>query len=104
MRDTRPRRASYEYDVFLSYAESAGMKNWVENHFYGALGECLEAEWPHKPQIYNYKVQPAGTKWPDKVKLAHMRSRFLVAIWAPPYFRSAWCMAEWTGLFNADQI
>jgi hypothetical protein len=74
------------------------MLDWVENLFHDVLTECLQAEWPYAPKIYNYRNQPVGTTWPDRVKYAHLRSRFLVAIWAPPYFYSSWCIAEWRSM------
>jgi TIR domain len=86
---------SYRYDVFLSYNAHAGVKDWVEYHFFEALSQCLEAECNSSPQIYNYARREPGAKWPDEVKEALARSKLLVCIWTPRYFSSRWCIAEW---------
>jgi hypothetical protein len=89
---------SYKYDIFLSYNSNAGVKTWVEECFYPNLQECMQQEWPSEPSIYNYTGQPPGVRWPTDVQEALRRSKFMVCIWAPPYFRSHWCIAEWKSM------
>jgi hypothetical protein len=86
---------SYKYDVFLSYNAHAGVKDWVEHHFYAALTQCLEAECHDSPKIYNYAEREPGAEWPPEVRDALARSKLLVCIWTPRYFSSRWCIAEW---------
>ncbi|NED06642.1 toll/interleukin-1 receptor domain-containing protein [Streptomyces sp. SID6648] len=98
------KRVDYEWDVFISYCHSGHVKNWVINHFHNELKLSLEDELPHDPRIFiDYEI-PVGSPWPDRLAEALARSRCLVPIWSPPYFRSEWCLAEWTSMRARQEV
>lgn len=86
---------SYEYDVFLSYPRKGYSGDWVRNHFHDALVGFLDQEMAEAPRVYFDEDQGLGVNWPENVRRALLRSKILVAVWSPPYFRSEWCMSEW---------
>lgn len=89
---------SYDYDVFLSYPRKGNSGEWVRNHFHKLLVGCLNDELAEEPRIYFDGDQAVGVNWPDNLRNALLRSKVLVAVWSPPYFRSDWCMAEWQSM------
>ncbi|WP_405734225.1 toll/interleukin-1 receptor domain-containing protein [Streptomyces sp. NBC_00028] len=88
----------YDYDVFISYSHRGHVRDWVKNHFSRELQLYLEDLLPNDPRIFVDFEIPAGSAWPERLEQALLRSRCLVAIWSPPYFRSEWCMAEWKSM------
>ncbi|MFK3968889.1 toll/interleukin-1 receptor domain-containing protein [Ensifer adhaerens] len=93
---------SYVWDVFLSYPRSQQVLPWIERHFLPMFYGHLEGILPHKPQIFVDSAQPTGVQWPQHIQTALLRSRVMVAVWTPPYFRSAWCMAEWESMLERE--
>ena len=89
---------AYEHDVFLSYTRRADAGEWVHNHFYPALKAGLENSMPRESRIFTDWQQETGTVWPDNLARALQRSTLLVPVLSPPYFRSPWCIAEWTSM------
>ena len=90
----------YEFDIFLSYRRS-GRGNacqWVHNHFYPLLLDCLTDQVGWEPRIFIDLAAETGSDWPSLLEDALLRSKMLVAVWSPPYFRSAWCLAEWESM------
>lgn len=87
---------AYEHDVFLSYTRRQPVLDWVRNHFYPRLEEWLgQQDLPHEPSIFvDWEIE-AGSRWEEYLKHHLSRSRCIVAILSPPYFRSKWCLAEW---------
>lgn len=76
------------------------------------LENGLDLELAQKPRIYFDQAQATGVNWPENLKRALLRSKLLVAVWTPPYFRSEWCVAEYhsmlarqkaLGLASADK-
>ncbi len=94
----------YEYDIFLSYRRKRPISDWVVNHFYPELSDWLATSLPYDPKIYLDQQQDVGVAWPQNVKRALLRSRCLVTVWAPQYFRSEWCMAEWQSMLRREQV
>ncbi|NNN36846.1 toll/interleukin-1 receptor domain-containing protein [Streptomyces sp. S3(2020)] len=94
----------YEYDVFISYSHTGNVEGWVKNHFHTELTKALWDVLPNDPRVFvDYEI-PVGTHWPDKLEDALLKSRCLVAIWSPPYFRSKWCMAEWVSMLKRQAV
>jgi hypothetical protein len=85
----------YRFDLFVSYSRTPNASKWVCTHFVPTLRDELTEELGREPQIFLDVQQEAGTSWPDNLLWALQRSKLLVAVWAPPYFRSHWCLAEW---------
>ncbi|HEX7306280.1 toll/interleukin-1 receptor domain-containing protein [Lentzea sp.] len=90
----------YEYDVFLSYTRRGGGDVWVREHFHRALKEWLGNEMDKDPEIFVDWTQETGVAWPPNLERALLRSRVMVAVFSPPYFRSPWCRAEWESMLE----
>lgn len=50
------------------------------------------------PRLFLDTDMETGTNWPSNLAESLHRSRYMIAIWAPPYFGSAWCLAEWESM------
>lgn len=95
----------YEFDVFLSYRRSGSGNacQWVHNHFYPLLRDCLADQVGWESRIFiDFQVE-TGRDWPDLLADTLLRSKMLVAVWSPPYFRSSWCLAEWESMEAREQ-
>ena len=44
-----------------------------------------------------------GDRWPEKLKDALRLSRCMVCVWSPSYFRSNWCVSEWTSFRERER-
>jgi hypothetical protein len=87
--------SDYDVDVFISYSRSSAVEPWVRNHFYPQLKKWLDQSLPNEVDIFVDYQMPVGVPWPATLKHKLSRSRCLVAILSPPYFRSQWCLSEW---------
>lgn len=94
----------YEYDIFLSFPRAGGAFGWVRNHFYPVLLETLTDALGESPKIFLYTDQENGLAWTANIVRSLQRSRYLVAVWGPTYFRSAWCLAEWESIRKREQL
>lgn len=90
----------YEYDVFISYRRSGSGQAgpWVHNHFHPLLRAYLADQLCDEPRVFLDEGIGVGEYWPDKLAAALGRSKLLVAVWSPAYFRSTWCLAEWQSM------
>ena len=93
----------YQYDIFLSYPRSAHVEPWVHKHFLPELRGCLDVHLAHEPRIFVDTAQPTGVRWQQHIKEALLKSRLMVAVWTPPYFRSQWCIAEWDSMLEREK-
>jgi hypothetical protein len=67
----------------------------------GWLTETL----PHEPRIFVDQVSiDDGDVWPMRLEQALLKSRLLVAICSPSYFRSKWCVAELISMLERDKV
>jgi len=94
----------YRYDLFLSYRRTPNVSAWVHNHFHPRLRDCLSDELADEPRIFLDVAQDPGTPWPANLRYALQRSRLMVAVLSPPYFRSRWCLAEWQTILRREQM
>ena len=94
----------YEFDIFLSYPRAGQVGPWVHNHFKPVLSSCLDVYLAHAPRIFMDSEQPTGVEWPENIKAALLKSRLMVAVWTPPYFRSDWCRAEWFSMLERENF
>ena len=97
----------YEYDVFVSYRRKQPVMDWVKNHFYPLLDQWLPNAMPveHKTAIFiDREGIQTGSAWPVKLQQALKRSRCLLPIWVPEYFRSDWCLAEWKTMMERERL
>jgi hypothetical protein len=94
----------YEYDVFISYPHAQPALDWMVNHFHPLFTQWLAHHLPHEPRVFIDSQIEAGTRWPDVLAHALKRSKAMVAVWTPPYFRSPWCMAEWQSMRERERM
>lgn len=86
---------TYEYDIFISYRRKEPVLSWVREHFAPLLEQWLSESVPHEPRVFRDETTlETGTTWPLALQKALHRSRLLVAVFSPSYFRSPWCLAE----------
>lgn len=94
----------YEFDVFLSYSRKGSSPRWVHNHFLPKLRDCLTDEIGYVPRVYaDHEAEP-GSVWPARSARMLSRSKILVAIYSPQYFRSHWCQAEWKSMAAREEV
>ena len=87
----------YEYDVFFSYKRDSESYEWHKK-----VKEKLEY-WL-KNELGGLEVNiffdtediSSGELWRQKIKSALTKSKCIVCIWSPVYFKSKWCVSEWT--------
>lgn len=94
----------YEFDVFLSYSRKGGSPGWVHNHFFPKLRDCLTDEVGEVPRIFVDQDMNPGTIWTSDLERALSRSKVLVSVYSPQYFRSEWCVAEWKSMAEREQL
>jgi hypothetical protein len=93
----------YEYDVFVSYTRTTNVQNWVRNHLVPTLHRALDDELASEPRVFLDTGIEAGERWPEKLEWALHRSRLLLPVWSPKYFRSRWCLAEWRTMLRREE-
>jgi hypothetical protein len=92
----------YRYDVFLSYSRQPLIENWVRNFFFDQLQFWLNQEFPTRDARIFWDqtgIEP-GDYWAEALKEAIRGSACLVSIWAPSYFKSKWCVAEFVSFLK----
>jgi hypothetical protein len=97
----------YAYDVFVSYRHKQPVMDWVKNHFHPLLDQRLPDAMPveHETKIFvDFDEIETGAAWPAKLREALRKSRCIVAVWSPEYFRSEWCMAEWRTFVERERL
>ncbi|WP_370949039.1 TIR domain-containing protein [Amycolatopsis sp. cg5] len=95
----------YEYDVFISYPRAgATVPAWVRTHFYPRLKELLDDNLAETVSIFLDDEITIGGKWPQQVRDALQRTRVLVPVCSPKYFRDEWCLAEWYSMAEREKL
>jgi hypothetical protein len=95
---------AYEYDVFLSYRRKPPVDQWVQNHFHPQLQDWLDESSAEERRVFIDVQAETGVAWPENLKRALSRSRLLVAVFSPRYFRSAWCIAEFQTMLERERV
>jgi hypothetical protein len=85
----------YAWDLFVSYPRRDPIGPWVHDRLLPLLERWLGAALPDAPRIFVDERMTSGTHWPSTLSDALLRSKHMLAVWAPPYFGSGWCMSEW---------
>jgi hypothetical protein len=99
----------YVYDVFVSYRRDSGgvnpMASWI-HEVVTRLRYWLSQELPGTDErvFFDTQALEAGSQWPDRLRHAILRSRCLVPILSPQYFKSAWCLAEWSSFVERQRL
>lgn len=95
---------AYEYDVFLSYTHAYPFGDWVHKHFLPFFKAYLENTLSRPVTVFVDRTGiTSGDAWPLRLKRALARSRCLVAIWSPSYFRSTWCLYECAVMLHRER-
>lgn len=95
----------YEYDVFISYKRTTGtVPAWIRTHFYPRLSELLDDNLDHDVKIFYDETVPGGSAWPVELRAALGRTRILLAVCSPKYFRDEWCLAEWHSMVKREEV
>lgn len=97
----------YIYDVFVSYRHKPPVLDWIRNHFFPLLEQWLPNAMPveHETRIFiDWDEIEIGAAWPAKLRQALKQSRCVLAVWAPEYFRSEWCLAEWQTIRERERL
>jgi len=104
--------SGYEFDVFVSYIRRGNPYSWVSNHFLPRLRDCLADQLADEPTVFVDEEMERAANWPARLEQALNRTKVMVAVLSPQYFRSPWCLAEWDtmvererqlGMFTAEQ-
>ncbi len=95
----------YEYDVFISYRRTAGdISEWIRHHFHPRLSEVLDNNLFDDVKIFFDDQVPTGASWPEELRSALLRSRVLVPVCSPKYFRDELCLAEWYSMAEREAL
>lgn len=95
---------SYTWDVFISYRRTHNVAGWVQNHLGPVLERCLEDQMDHPPRVFVDDKLEIGAYWPEELADVLSTSRYLLAVWSPPYFTSRWCVAEWQTMREREKL
>lgn len=96
--------SDYEYDIFLSYCRKGNSPRWVHNHFRPRLVDCLIDQIGYEPRMFVDQEMKPGMAWPVRLENALNRSKVLLSVYSPQYFRSQWCLAEWHTMAERERV
>jgi hypothetical protein len=94
----------YEFDVFISYIRAGNPHGWMHHNFLPRLKDCLADLLVDEPSVFVDEEMSRGVHWPHQLENALNRSRIMVAVFSPQYFRSPWCLAEWETMVARERL
>src|ERR1700741_1303884 len=91
---------AYLYDVFISYKRGKIQEQWLDEIFLPHFTDHLDNALENPPRIFvDRKGLTPGVDFSDELFEKLVRSKSLVSIWSPPYFRrSEWCVKEYLSM------
>lgn len=96
---------AYEFDVFISYRRKGAPYEWVKNYFAPMIEQWLPEAMDREPAIFvDEDTIEAGDHWPERLRDGLAKSRCLLPVWTPSYFRSRWCVAEWRTMRRRESL
>jgi hypothetical protein len=99
------RADDYEWDVFVSYRHNPPVGPFVTNVLFDLLKGWLCDEIDGDPRIFlDTSAMAAGDPLPKRLMRGLVRSRCLLAICSPSYFRSPWCLSEWESFREREAL
>ncbi len=96
--------SGYEFDVFISYRRSGNPHNWMRHNFLQRFRDCLDDHLTDEPTVFIDEEMDRGTNWPLRLQNALNRTKIMVAVFSPQYFRSRWCLAEWHTMAERERL
>jgi hypothetical protein len=95
-------RMDYEYDIFISYPYKEDgevyadmIEDWVESCLIPRLYNWVRMDRGHNVLITSGRhAIRGGDIWPQRLQEVLARSRILVPLFCPLYFKSDWCQKE----------
>jgi hypothetical protein len=99
----------YEYDLFVSYKRESPQRQLYTPWLIAVLQRveyylCQELGGRDVSIFFDAASIDVGRRWPQRLRTALQRSRCLLAIWTPEYFRSGWCTAEWRSFLERERL
>src|SRR5882757_635598 len=99
----------YEYDIFVSYKRGTDCEDWVRKTLKPLLVKVIRDYYlgPGDPKIFiDEEGIEIGAEWPKRIKTALARSKSMLAVWSPSYFRkSDWCVIEYSVMkYRQEQL
>ncbi|WP_424185467.1 TIR domain-containing protein [Actinokineospora sp. G85] len=93
----------YEYDVFISFdRKAAHVAEWVARHFAPMLKRYLQDNLGDVG-VFTPGAGRTGDRWPLRLRHALLRTRLLIPVCTPNYFRDEWCGAEWDSMAERER-
>lgn len=94
----------YQYDIFLSYNRKFPHGEWVNEIFFPLFKSYVDEATNKDVKIFkDIQDIQSGNDWKFKIRNALVRSKIMVAIFSPSYFRSEWCMKEFSAIYNRQK-
>lgn len=86
----------YQNDVFISYKRGRINEEWLNEIFLPLFEDLLNNALPYEPKVFIDRTGlTPGVDFTGELMQNLLRSKCLVSIWSPPYFRrSEWCIRE----------
>ena len=99
----------YEHDIFISYKRGTDCEDWVRKTFKPLLIKVIRDYYlgDGDPRIFiDAENIETGDAWPYEIKRALARSKCMLAVWSPSYFRkSDWCVIEFSVMkYRQEQL
>lgn len=105
--------SDYEFDVFLSYRRGQQLApggewpldrdgEWVHRVFFPEFRHWLDQEYPSARIAFDRDL-PLGVPWKATLQGWLCRSKCLVAVWNPLYFRSQFCRSEFHSMLDRQE-
>lgn len=96
--------SDYRYDVFVSYPRRGIIQEWTRDVLVPQLVGTLEDSGIDGDRVFWDGRLEDGRDWPEDLQQAHLRSKVVVAVLSVPYFKSGWCVAEWTTAYAREKL
>ncbi len=95
----------YLYDVFFSYKRDRESDAWHETvktklHYWLKL----ELQRQDVQIFFDTEDIKTGVDWRKKMADSLKRSRCILCVWSPLYFRSRWCVSEWMTFVERERV
>ncbi len=96
---------AYEHDVFISYRRgNETYRRWVPGTFFQPFKDYLSEALPHDANIFwDIDGIHAGDQWENRLYEKITRSKVLIPILIPSYFRSDWCRREFAAFYHRQR-